>query len=143
MRGTSAQELLFRRFAIAYAFSASLNTAAIGAALASARIHRSDELLDRQRALRDNLALLDNLLPTPHGSSPLPIRTVHIGDELQGVAAARHQLEQGYYTSAIFYPTVARGEAGLRICLTSSHSHQQISELATAVHALKAELNTY
>lgn len=140
MLGTPAQELLFRRFAIAYAFSASLNTAAIGAALASASIHRSEELRDRQRALRDNLALLDGLLPTRHSSSPLPIRTIHIGDELQAVAAARYLLEQGYYTSAIFFPTVARGEAGLRVCLTSSHTHQQIRELAAEVHALKAEL---
>ena len=64
MLGTAAQELLFRRFAVAHAFSASLNTAAIGAALASARIHRTHELTLRQASLRQNLELLDRLLPS-------------------------------------------------------------------------------
>lgn len=142
MLGTARQELLFRRFAIAYAFSASLNTAAIGAALASARIHHSSELGLRQQSLRTNLALLDALLPTDQASSVLPIRTVRIGDELLAVAAARHLLEKGFYTSAIFFPTVARSEAGLRICLTSDHTPQQIGDLVAAINEIIDEIRT-
>ena len=142
MLGTARQELLFRRFAIAYAFSASLNTAAIGAALASAAIHRTAELAQRQQSLRNNLALLDTLLPTDQATSILPIRTVRIGDELLAVAAARQLLEQGFYTSAIFFPTVARGEAGIRICLTSDHSQQQIRDLVAAIAGIIDEIRT-
>ncbi|MFN7104607.1 MAG: aminotransferase class I/II-fold pyridoxal phosphate-dependent enzyme [Pseudorhizobium sp.] len=142
MLGTAQQELLFRRFAIAYAFSASLNTAAIGAALASVAIHRSAELGLRQQSLRDNLALLDALLPTGETSSILPIRTVRIGDELLAVAAARQLLEQGFYTSAIFFPTVARGQAGLRICLTSDHTQQQIRNLVAAINEIIDDIRT-
>ena len=140
MLGTNSQELIFRRFAIAHAFSASMNTAAIGAALASAEVHRTDELLLRQRSLRQNLALLDNLLPTVQGATSLPIRTIRIGDDLLAVAAARHLLQVGFYTSAIFFPTVPRGEAGLRICLTSSHTQLQIRALADAVNGVKKDL---
>lgn len=140
MLGTNSQELIFRRFAIAHAFSASMNTAAIGAALASAEVHRTDELLLRQRSLRQNLALLDSLLRTMQGATSLPIRTIRIGDDLLAVAAARHLLQVGFYTSAIFFPTVPRGEAGLRICLTSSHTELQIRALADAVDGVKKDL---
>lgn len=140
MLGTSHQELLFRRFAVAHAFSASLNIASIGAARASVSIHRSAELVLRQKQLRENLSILDRHLPgvTPHEN--LPIRTIRIGDELNAVAAARELLRLGHYTSAIFFPTVARGEAGLRICLTASHTEQQIRDLCTAIENVRAEL---
>lgn len=141
MLGTAAQELLFRRFAIAHAFSASLNTAAIGAAQASARIHRTDELARRQERLRRNLALLDRLIPTQDMASDLPIRTIRLGDELLSVAAARQLLQLGFYTSAIFFPTVSRGEAGLRICLTASHTEQQIRDLCVAIEGIREEIS--
>lgn len=140
MLGTAAQELLFRRFAVAHAFSASLNTAAIGAAQASAAIHRSDELEERQEGLRRNLALLDQLLPTSDSTHDLPIRTIRFGDELTSVAIARQLLKLGFYTSAIFFPTVARGDAGLRICLTASHTEAQIRDLCTAIEGIRTEI---
>ena len=98
MLGTAAQELLFRRFSVAHAFSASLNTAAVGAAQASVRIHHTEELTMRQLALRRNLALLDQLLPSGAMSSDLPIRTIRLGDELMSVGAARQLLQLGFYT---------------------------------------------
>lgn len=140
MLGTATQELLFRRFAVAHAFSASLNTAAIGAAQASARIHRRDELRNRQEALRRNLELLDSLLPSQDRTSELPIRTIRLGDELLSVGAAMRLLQLGFYTSAIFFPTVARGEAGLRICLTASHTEHQIRSLCAAIDGIREEI---
>lgn len=89
MLGTAHQDLLFRRFAVAHAFSASLNTAAIGAALASARLHRTNELRRRQEVLQRRIALFDSLISTKQAGTPLPIRIVHMGDELMAVAAAR------------------------------------------------------
>lgn len=140
MLGTPQQELLFRRFAVAHAFSASLNMASIGAAKASAAIHRSEELSGRQGRLRENLALLDRQLPTRHSCEDLPIRTVRLGDDLAAVAAARQLLHLGFYTSAIFFPTVARGEAGLRICLTASHTQEQVLDLCSAIQDVQHEL---
>jgi 7-keto-8-aminopelargonate synthetase-like enzyme len=140
MLGTAAQELLFRRFSVAHAFSASLNTAAIGAAQASARIHRTEELTRRQEALSGNLALLDRLLPSGDMDGNLPIRTIRLGDELMAVAAARQLLQLGFYTSAIFFPTVSRGEAGLRICLTASHTQLQIRNLCAAIGQIRDEI---
>jgi 8-amino-7-oxononanoate synthase len=142
MLGTAAQEVLFRRFAIAHAFSASLTTAAVGAALASAAIHASPELSRRQQQLQQNLAHLDERLNSIEPSSNLPIRTVRFGDELLSVAAARELLRRGFYTSAIFFPTVARGQAGLRVCLTASHTRQDIDGLCGAIDEVKAEVSS-
>ncbi len=140
MLGTAHQENLFRRFALAHAFSASLNTAAIGAALASARLHRSEELPRRQRILQDRISLFDGLVPTEQQGSPLPIRTVYLGDELKAVAAARVLLQEGFFASAIFFPTVARGKAGLRICPTAGHSEDEIRSLCAAIDTIATEI---
>ncbi|APO79508.1 pyridoxal phosphate-dependent aminotransferase domain-containing protein (plasmid) [Rhizobium etli 8C-3] len=133
MLGTAEQEEIFRRFAIAHAFSASINVAAIGAAMASQTLHRTGELKLRQERLASNIALFDELVPTAQSGSPLPIRTVVIGDELAAIGAARSVLDTGSYVSAIFFPTVASGRAGLRVCPTADHSVDEIKALAAAI----------
>lgn len=140
MLGTASQELLFRRFAVAHAFSASLNTAAIGAGLASAQLHRTEELRRLQSILLQKIALFDDLMPTVQRGQPLPIRTIHFGDELLAIGAARNLFQQGFYTSAIFFPTVARGQAGLRICVSAGHTDDEIRSLCAAIDATKDEI---
>ncbi|MEO9340367.1 aminotransferase class I/II-fold pyridoxal phosphate-dependent enzyme [Mesorhizobium sp. SB112] len=130
MLGTQAQEDLFRSFAIAHAFSASPNLAAIGAALASARLHQTAELAELQTRLQDRLALFDSLIATGL-EGPLPIRMITIGDELMTIGAAKAILDGGYYVSAVFFPTVAKGRAGLRVCPTAGHTVDEIRGLCT------------
>lgn len=136
MLGTAHQESLFRRYAIAHAFSASLNTAAIGAGLASAEIHQSSELGQRQAALQDNIAFFDRLIPTAQSGSALPIRIIRIGDEMTSIGCAQELLKKNFYASAIFFPTVARGEAGLRVSITASHQANEIESFCSAVKEL-------
>ncbi len=133
MLGTARQEELFRRFAVAHAFSASLNVASIGAALGSTAIHRSGELAERQSALRENIQLIDSLLNTEQSGAPLPIRTIDLGSEERAVAATRGLLDRGMYASAIFFPTVAKGRAGIRVCVTADHTPEQIHDLCSAL----------
>ncbi|CCM80282.1 putative aminotransferase [Rhizobium mesoamericanum STM3625] len=133
MLGTAHQENLFRSFAIAHAFSASPNLAAVGAALGSARLHRTPERDVRRRKLWDNVLLFDSILPTAQKGEKLPIRVIQIGDEHKAIAAGRVLLEKGLYVSVVFFPTVARGKAGLRICLTASHSDDEVRQVAQTV----------
>ncbi|MCA1408785.1 aminotransferase class I/II-fold pyridoxal phosphate-dependent enzyme [Ensifer sp. IC3342] len=133
MLGTAHQEDLFRSFAVAHAFSASPNLAAVGAALGSSRLHRTSELDSRRCKLWDNVRLFDSILPTAQKGEKLPIRVVEFGDEHQAISAGCVLLEAGYYVSVIFFPTVARGKAGLRICLTASHSDDEVDHVARAV----------
>ena len=133
MLGTARQEELFRRFAVAHAFSASLNVAAIGAVSGSLTIHRSDELLRRQLALNSNIELLDSMLVTEQSGAPLPIRTMNLGTEERAVNGTRALLDRGIYGSAIFFPTVAKGKAGIRVCVTSDHTSEEITALCAAL----------
>lgn len=128
--GTQEQENLFRSFAVAHAFSASPNLAAIGAALASGRLHQTAELAELQTRLQNRLALFDSLIATGL-EGPLPIRMMAIGDELMTIGAARAILDSGYYVSAVFFPTVAKGRAGLRVCPTAGHTVDEIKGLCT------------
>ncbi|MFS8049609.1 aminotransferase class I/II-fold pyridoxal phosphate-dependent enzyme [Rhizobium sp. BR 314] len=139
MLGTRRQEELFRRFSIAYAFSASLNLAAIGAAMASQALHRTKELKLRQDALADRIAAFDKIVASKQAHSKLPIRTVEFGDETSSIAAARRLLDKGFYTSAIFFPTVAKGMAGLRVCPTAGHSVEEVEGLGEAISQALAE----
>jgi 7-keto-8-aminopelargonate synthetase-like enzyme len=77
--------------------------------------------------------LFDSLVPTDQQGSPLPIRTVEIGDEMTAIEAARALLDRGFYTSVIFFPTVARGRAGLRLCPTAGHSEDDIRAVGSAI----------
>lgn len=133
MLGTARQAELFRRFSLPHAFSASPNLAAIGAALASEALHRTPELSMLQQRLRENIRLFDRLFPTPFTHADLPIRMIEIGDELTTIGAAKAILDQGFYTSAIFFPTVAKGRAGLRICPTAGHSEAEIMALCRSL----------
>lgn len=135
MMGTAEQEALFRRYAQPYVFSVGPNLAAVGASLASAEMHADGTVNHLQLALADRIACFDALVDTRQRNSRLPIRMIAIGDEREAIRRAADILEQGFYTSVTFFPTVARGAAGIRICLTASHTHQEIERLAGIVNA--------
>lgn len=130
MLGTTAQDEAIRRYAPTYAFSCAPNMAAVGAALASADIHDSPELGQLQGRLQDNLRLFDELIPTETAHSLLPIRIFRIGDEQRAIGTAEALLRRGHYTSAVFFPTVPRGRAALRMAVTASHRPDDLFELA-------------
>lgn len=136
MLGTSAQEDLFRRYAQSYTFTAAPNIAAVGAARASAKLHAGAELGHLQRKLAENIKLFDSKLVTPQIGNQLPIRMVPVGSEEASIACSRKLLDSGFYTSATFFPTVARGAASLRICITATHSASEISTLCDQINSM-------
>lgn len=130
MLGMREIENAIRRYAPTYGFSCAPNVAAVGAALASAEIHMSPELGKLQKSLRNNLALFDNLIPTETKGSELPIRIVRIGDEHEAIAKGEHLLKHGHYTSVVFFPTVPRGQAALRMAVTAAHNPADLLDLS-------------
>jgi len=56
-----------------------------------------------------------------------------VGDEAEAVALAERLREQGLLVPAIRYPTVARGQARLRITLSAAHSAEQVDHLTAAL----------
>ncbi|MER8474274.1 aminotransferase class I/II-fold pyridoxal phosphate-dependent enzyme [Mesorhizobium sp. M1328] len=142
MLGTAYQEELFRSYSIPHAFSASPNVAAVGAAIASAEIHRTSELKVRQGQLVERIAIFDELIETDQRGAPLPIRMVKVGDEFAAIDFAERLLDDGFYTSVTFFPTVARGHAGIRICLTASHNLSNLERLCSRIESYQPVFTT-
>lgn len=133
MLGTADHEALFRRYSIPYAFSVAPNLAAVGAALGSCKIHRSAELGERQRRLAQRIAIFDNRIATAEQGNSLPIRMVAIGSEAEAIVIARKLLDSGFYTLVTFFPTVAQGKAGIRVCITADHEVRDIERLCDRI----------
>jgi 8-amino-7-oxononanoate synthase len=62
-----------------------------------------------------------------------PIVPIMLGKEEQAVAEAERLLGFGFYVPAIRYPTVARGQARLRVTVTATHQPEEIESLLGAM----------
>ena len=130
---------IIERFAGALCYSQPMNTAAVGASLASAEIHRSSELGTLQARLRTNIELFDSQLKTEQSGQPYPIRIVPMSDE-SVIEKGRRVYEAGFYTSPVFFPIVARGTAGLRVMLRAGQTEEQIRRLCAVLVELTTEV---
>jgi 7-keto-8-aminopelargonate synthetase-like enzyme len=131
--GSSRETLrVIERFGGGLSYSQPLNTAAVGAGLASAEIHRTRELTALQNRLRDNIALFDSLIHTGQAGSTFPIRLVPMSDTTV-IEAGRKVFEAGFYVSPVFFPIVARGTAGLRVMMRAGQSEEQIRGLCAVL----------
>lgn len=139
MLGTADHEALFRRYSLLYASSMAPNLAAIGAAIASCKIHRSEELAQRQRRLVQRLDLFDRRVATAAQGNSFPIRTIIIGSETDAIAVARELLDCGFHTSVTVFPTVGNGMAALRVCITAEHEVCDIERLCDGILKTVAE----
>jgi 7-keto-8-aminopelargonate synthetase-like enzyme len=83
----------------------------------------SDSAKDGDR--RDACPTLSAILP------------VIIGDETKAVAASAALREQGIFVPAIRYPTVARGQARLRLTVTATHTAEDISLLVASLRSVR------
>lgn len=121
-------------------WSQNLSVPTIGAALASAAIHRSPELGELQARLRANLDHFDALLPTPLAGNGLPVRRIDVGDADRAVALSAELFRRGYYSSAVFFPIVPRGQAGLRVMIRADIDRDELTTFAGHVTELTADL---
>ncbi|OMI13002.1 7-keto-8-aminopelargonate synthetase [Bradyrhizobium brasilense] len=133
MLGTADHEALFRRYSIPYAFSVAPNLAAVGAALGSCKIHLSPELGERQKRLAQRVDLFDRRVATAEQGNSLPIRMIAAESETKAITMARELLDAGFYTSVTFFPTVAQGKAGIRVCITADHEVRDIERLCDCI----------
>jgi 8-amino-7-oxononanoate synthase len=130
-----------------FIFSTAPVPAAVAAATAGIRLVQSSAGEERRRTLWQHVsALLSTLGSRP---SPLALRPSNgtsaiiplmIGDEAKAVAAAAGLRDQGIFIPAIRYPTVARGQARLRLTVTAAHTAADIEQLRTALNGLDFSL---
>jgi 7-keto-8-aminopelargonate synthetase-like enzyme len=120
-------------------FSGPLQPALLGAGIASARIHLSPEIAERQRQLAARIELFaararEHGVPLDSFAST-PIRFVPIGSESVTRDVAKRLMDEGYFTNLATYPAVAKGRAGLRIALTI---HQPLEDIGGLVERIDA-----
>ncbi|MEB0140494.1 MULTISPECIES: aminotransferase class I/II-fold pyridoxal phosphate-dependent enzyme [unclassified Undibacterium] len=127
----------FRRFGGPMSYSQYLNPAAIGAALASIEIHRTPELAQLQQRLKRNINHFDQLIPTQHAGTELPIRVVPMDNADMAVRVSQAVFRRGYYTSAVFFPIVARNKSGLRVMMRADMSQVDMDDFCISVNEEK------
>ncbi len=126
---------IFRRFGGPMSYSQYVNPATIGAAMASLDIHQSSELGVLQEKLNSNIRLFDSLFATEHAGSGLPIRVIPLDSPDMAVGVSDGVFKRGYYTSAVFFPIVARNKSGLRVMMRADMSHDDIRDFCAVVSA--------
>jgi len=84
--------------------------------------------------LPENIQTSNFNIQTPGNSSiPSAIVPFIIGGETAAVTVAQTLRELGFFIPAIRYPTVARGQARLRITLTADHTAEEVFQLREAL----------
>lgn len=120
-----------------YIFSTSLGPGTMAAALAALQVIEREP--QRVRRLQENVRWFCQCLRQEGLAANIPeqaataIIPIHIGDEAQAVRVSERLLAEGYFISAIRYPTVKRGQAILRAALMSSHTRQELAQAAGAI----------
>ncbi|MFD7417982.1 aminotransferase class I/II-fold pyridoxal phosphate-dependent enzyme [Kitasatospora purpeofusca] len=140
MLGNREQFEFLHRHAGPVGWSQNVALPLVGASLGSAAIHRSPELASLQARLNRNIELFDELLPTTFAGNGLPVRRIDVGDAEQAVKLSAQLFERGFYSSAVFFPIVPRGEAGLRLMMRADMDEPLIREFAGHVKELTAGL---
>ncbi len=120
-----------KRFAPTYVFGGPPGLSLINSAIASAKIHLSDEIYTLQNSLWNNVNYFDVLLHnhTVNKNTPSPIRGIFIGNENKAIEISIKLKNRGFIVTTAMYPTVKKNCSMLRIALSASHTKQQILSL--------------
>jgi glycine C-acetyltransferase len=98
---------------------------------------------DRLERLWTNTAFLEeglHALGFDTGGSETPITPVITGDEEKTQMLARRLFEEGVFTPAIVYPTVAKGQARVRTIVTADHTRADLQEAIDVFERVGTEL---
>jgi 8-amino-7-oxononanoate synthase len=119
-----------------FIFSTAPVPAAAAAATAGIRFVQSSAGEERRSKLWQlvfKVSAALNPQPSDHQSAIIPIL---IGEETKAVEAAAALRDRGIFIPAIRYPTVARGQARLRLTLSAAHTHADLADLLAALRPL-------
>ncbi len=124
-----------------FVFSTAPVPAAAAAATAGLRLIQSEagekrcaQLWQRVEQLLQGVAALQGRSAALQATSA--IIPLIIGPEVTAMEVAGALRRRGIYIPAIRYPTVARGEARLRITLTAAHTQADVEELLAALNSV-------
>lgn len=128
---TKEDARMIQRFSPTYIFGGPPPLAIIDSAIASARIHLSDEIYVLQRTLQENIHYFDQQLHEHiiNSNTASPIRGVFIGNEFKAIACTKELRRRGFAVVIAMYPTVAKNNSILRVSISASHTRAQIASV--------------
>lgn len=125
-------------------FSGAIANATIGAGIASAKIHLTDEISKRQIELKEKLhythdLLLKYKLPVV-SNRDAPINFVGCGLTKVGINMVKRMINDGFYVNLAMFPAVPDICTGVRFTITLHHTKKDIDKLVAklAYHLPKA-----
>jgi glycine C-acetyltransferase len=124
-----------------FLFSTSAPPAVVAACMEALDIlrdepERLERLWDNTRTLKAGL----HDLGFDTGDSETPITPVITGEEETTQTFARRLFEEGVFTPAIVFPTVAKGRARVRTIVTADHTADDLAEALSAFERVGKEL---
>lgn len=121
-------------------FSAQLDPASVGAAIASAKIHLSEEIKKHQKKLRNKINYFNSLLN--EYQLPLvevnesPVFFIATGIPETGYQLTRQLLKKGFYVNMGLFPAVPSKNTGLRITISNHNKKEDILQLTKTLFEL-------
>jgi 8-amino-7-oxononanoate synthase len=116
-----------------FIFSTAPVPAAAAAATAGIRFVASSAGEERRSKLWQHVSNLTSALNPQPATLKSAIIPLFIGEETKTVEAATALRVRGIFVPAIRYPTVARGQARLRLTLSAAHTHADLAQLLAAL----------
>ncbi len=123
-----------------FIFSTAMSPVTVASSLAAVTQMAAD--CSRTAQLQENIRYFCGELQR-HGvaaQSETAIIPIIIGDEGKTLAVADRLFQEGYFVSAIRYPTVEQGGARLRVTLMATHTKQELTDAAGAIAAAMREI---
>lgn len=117
--------------------SGPMQPSAIGAAIASAKIHLSDEICEMQDRLRDNIQFTQLMLTKYQlpviSKAGAAIFFVGVSLPKLGHNLVRKMLDAGFYVNLGVFPTVPMKQTGIRFTITRLHTFKEIERMVATL----------
>ncbi len=118
-------------------FSGQQSSAVLGASIASAKIHLSEEINIRQNALAAHISYCHQLLKQ-HGlpnisDARVPVFFIAVGTISMASNLVKRMLNEGFYINGTTFPAVPEGCSGIRFTITLHHTVEDIKNMVEAL----------
>lgn len=122
-------------------FGGPLPPSILGASIASADIHLSDELPGLQDELVERIRFVNDFsdeigLPLA-AKKETPLFIVRIGPVLSTISVANSMLKRGFFLNPAVFPAVPRNNGGMRFTVTRYNSISQIEEMLSNLNEVR------
>lgn len=138
--GNQKHHLKIQTFGGPLTFSAQLDPASVGAAIAAAKIHLSEEITAHQNELKDKINYFNKLIQEYHlplvEKNESPVFFLATGIPETGYRLTRRLMDAGFFVNMGLFPAVPSKNTGLRITISRHNQKNEIEQLAKTLRTL-------